>query len=187
MTVELTNLLPRERVALLTRNYFFRLSTVGVLMLAAIVLINLIMLIPSYLFLESDIAAAKQNLAALDTSLIASRGTEVGARLDRVEVDAAYLARLEKQTTAAAALRGVLAEPHPSIAITGISFTAAATQGDDGKMIVSGTAATRDALRRYSVALSSLPFVEKADLPISAYAKDSDIPFSITLTGTFMP
>ncbi len=54
-------------------------------------------------------------------------------------------------------------------------------------MTVSGMAATRDALRQYATALGGLPYVSKADLPISAYAKDSDITFTITLTGTLTP
>jgi hypothetical protein len=32
-----------------------------------------------------------------------------------------------------------------------------------------------------------LPYVAKADLPISSFAKETDIPFSITLTGSLTP
>jgi hypothetical protein len=186
MKVELTNLLPRRRVRALKRGYFFRLLTVAAVMLTAIIVINITLLVPSYLFLQSDINTSRVNLQTLDMALAASQGSEIGARIARVEVDAEYLTRLEKQPTASAAIRSVLGRARPGITLTGINFTAP-TKGDDGKMLVSGTAATRDALRRYNLELSSLPFVKSADLPISAYAKDSDIPFTITLTGTLLP
>ncbi len=48
-------------------------------------------------------------------------------------------------------------------------------------------AQTRDALRGYVEALNQLPYVSKADLPISAYAKESAIPFMVTLTGSLQP
>jgi len=60
-----------------------------------------------------------------------------------------------------------------------LEFTA-----EDGKKIlsVSGTAANREALRTYQLALQGAPFTLTAALPVSAYAKDSDIAFTITIT-----
>jgi Tfp pilus assembly protein PilN len=54
-------------------------------------------------------------------------------------------------------------------------------------MEISGIADTREDLRSYESALSALPFVTNADLPISDYAKASAIPFTITLTGSLAP
>jgi len=45
-----------------------------------------------------------------------------------------------------------------------------------------GIAATRDALRNYQIALQNAAFARAADLPVSAYAKDSNISFNITIT-----
>jgi hypothetical protein len=54
-------------------------------------------------------------------------------------------------------------------------------------MMITGSAATRTALQSFKEELASLPFVTSADLPISAFAKESDIPFSITVTGSLKP
>ena len=77
--------------------------------------------------------------------------------------------------------------PHAGITLTNISITPPAVAGGAGKLIISGEAATREALRAYDLALSSLPFVSNVDLPISAYAQTSNILFSMTLTGTLTP
>jgi len=45
----------------------------------------------------------------------------------------------------------------------------------------------RETLRQYLGVLDALPQVAKAELPISAYAKEKDIGFTITLTGTLEP
>jgi hypothetical protein len=53
-----------------------------------------------------------------------------------------------------------------------------------GTLSVSGIAVTRGALRAYQLALQSAPFAVAANLPVSAYAKDTDIAFTITVTLT---
>lgn len=186
MNAELTNLLPRERVRALRYGYFIRLATVGVLLTAGIVVVNIALLAPSYLFLHEDAKASRGLMTSIDTALASAEGAEVSERLKRLEEDAAYLGRLETLPTASTAMRAVLGVPRTGIRVTGLSYSPPTT-GGDGKMLVTGTATTRDALRRYNLALGELPFVTSADLPISAYAADSNIPFTITLTGTMLP
>ncbi len=54
--------------------------------------------------------------------------------------------------------------------------------GVHGGIAVSGTAATRDALRQYQLALQNAAGVQSADVPVSAYAQDANIPFTVTVT-----
>lgn len=183
---ELTNLLPPDRLATQRQGYFLRLATVAVFALAGVALVSGIMLVPSYLYLEHQIQVRERSIAAADANLALSHGKETNARLSALSDTATYLARLATTTTATGALRGVLAVPRPGITLTGLTFTPP-THSGDGQMVLTGSAATREALRTYDDALTQLPFVANADLPISAYAKDADIPFTITLTGTLMP
>ena len=186
MTPELTNLLPPERVRSFRRLYFLRLLTVGVALLAGVVLVHGVLLLPSYLYLNQQIAERKELLASLSATLAGSEEREVSARVTQLMEDATYLARLQGAPTASWALRSILEIPRPGISLTGFTFSPAQGEGE-ARVLLSGTAATRESLRRYDEALGAEPYVTSTNLPISAYAKESDIDFTITLTGSFAP
>ncbi|MDB5195176.1 MAG: hypothetical protein JWO84_360 [Parcubacteria group bacterium] len=186
MYPELTNLLPLERMRHLRRDYFIRLATVVVLALSVVVVGSGALLIPSYLYLNQELQARSGVARELDTKLSASQGKVTSQRLATLSSSATYLARLATTTTATAALRGVLGVPRSGVALTGFTFSPS-IPGTNGKMALTGNASTRETLRAYVMALSQLPYVSNADLPISAYAKESQIPFTITLTGTLLP
>lgn len=183
---ELTNLLPKSRRKANRAAYFFRLSTVGVLMLALLVVISGILLVPTYLYLAQQVTANEARVAHLDEALASSEEQAVNARLEQLAQDASHLAELSSKASASGAIRAVLAVSRPGIALSGFTFTAG-KEGEEHRMTVSGLAASRESLRRYDQALAALPFVSSANLPISAYAAESNIPFTITLTGTLLP
>lgn len=59
------------------------------------------------------------------------------------------------------------------------------TQGDKGKIILSGTAADRTAISAYRTALDEVPYFESISVPVGAFAGAEGGRFSITLTGEF--
>jgi hypothetical protein len=186
MSSELTNLLPRDRVRILRTEYFFRLATVAVLGLVGLVIVCGVLLFPSYLFLGIQVSSRSAEIANLGNASKNADQASAAARLTALADDTTYLATLAKKPNVSKTIKNVLAVPHPGITLSG--FTFAPPKGStNGTMTVSGTSATRDALRSYSLALRSVPTVDSADLPVSAYAKDSNIPFTVTLTGTFTP
>ncbi len=186
MHTELTNLLPLERIRSAKREYFMRLATVALFALTAVVLGSGALLIPSYLYLNQEIGVRQARLNELDTLLVASKGGETSARLTTLNENATYLARLQTTPSATAVLRAVLAAPRTGIVLSGFTFSPS-QKGADARATLTGVATTRETLRAYVEQLSALPFVSNADLPISAYAKESAIPFTITLTGPLMP
>jgi hypothetical protein len=187
LSSELTNLLPRSSVRGLRREYFVRLFTVGLLLATVVVVIHGVLLIPAYLYAHSEVVREQGELAEVAASSTSAEERQINQKVATVKNDIAYLGRLSTQPAASAAVRALLGVAHPGIKLTGFSFTAPATAGGSAKMDVTGTAATRDSLRTYVEALDQLPYVSKADLPISAYAKESDIPFTVTLSGTLRP
>lgn len=184
MFPELTNLLPVSRVRAFRRAYFMRLAVVALALAAVVVVAHGFLLAPSYLYAARETAREQRQLDAISASLATTEEKQVSARLSALRDNVTYLGHLGAAPTASAVLRAVLAVPRPGITIGGISFTPAAAKS---QMILTGTATTRGALRQYDQALATLPFVTSADLPISAYAKDTDIPFTITLMGTLQP
>lgn len=184
MSAELTNLLPQDRQAAARREYLIRVASVACGLLTLLALALGAMLVPTYLYLADRVALAESRLGELDAALASSGEGELSSRVASIKADVGRLDAIYASPSAAAAIRTVLLVPSEGVSLGGITFSASLAEG---RMTVTGTAATREALRQYALALSSLPFAKSADLPLSAYAKESDIPFTITLTGPLKP
>lgn len=184
MEPELTNLLPKERTSALRQLYFLRLAVVSLIVLAGVLIVHGVLLLPSYLYLRNQVAEREDSLTRLTTSLAGTEEQAISMRVAALAADSAHLARLTSVPKASAAVSAIIALPRPGIRLTGFSF---APETDGAVMTVSGIASTRETLRRFEQSLASAPYVTKADLPISAYAKENDIAFTITLSGPLMP
>lgn len=185
MEPKLTNLLPQERAHALRQLYFLRLTVVALLVLSGVAVVHGVLLLPSYLYLQSQVAERESSLERLTTTLAGSEEQEIGMRVAALAADSAHLARLSSVPKASAAVSAIIKLPRSGIRLTGFSF--APKDEADATMTVSGIASTRENLRRFEQLLAAEAYVTKADLPISAYAKESDIAFTITLTGPLMP
>lgn len=184
MSSELTNLLPNERIRAFRRDYFFRLGTIVAFVVAVAIGVHAALLTPSYLYLQETVSLARARLAELTNTLAASEEAEMQARLTRLKGDSERLLALSSSPSATGIIRTLLEVPHIGITITALSFK---SPSPDGRLTITGMAKTRESLRKFHLALSSLTFAKSAELPLSAYAKESDIPFTITLTGPLTP
>lgn len=186
MHPELTNLLPADRKRALRRDYFIRVVVVSAYLLALVLTVHGLLLIPAYLYLGQEIAHRESQLAVVQNSASTLENKEIKARIDILETNAARLISQNGRPTASRAMRAVLEAPRTGIRLTGLTYGAAATP-EARKMSLKGVAANREVLRSYVQAVEALPSVTKAELPISAYARERDIEFTLTLTGTFTP
>lgn len=177
----LTDLLPYERQSALARDYYLRLATIVMIFAGALVIIATLLLVPTYVYLAMTTRVKEVQLANIQSSLSLSDEKELSARLASLTEQTNFLLALEKASSASATTREALAISRPGIALSGLSYTPAADT-KSATLVISGTAATRDSLRRYQLALEEASFAEAADLPVSAYAKDSNINFAITVT-----
>jgi hypothetical protein len=186
---ELTNLLPLENRKAFRREYFIRLGTVAVLVLVVVVVAQAIFLLPSYLYEREIVNSRTLELQRLSANLATTQEQEAQTKLAALQAESTYLLSVNDHPTASIVLRSVLDVPRPGITISGFIFgqPADSSSGNKKTLQLTGVAATRESLRSYDTALGALPFVSSADLPISDYAKDSQIPFTITLTGTLAP
>ncbi len=178
---ELTNLLPLERQRAISRDYLLRLGVICALLLMTITLIAAALLLPTYVFLEASSSAKEMRLANIKSAISSADESALAVRLTTLSNNIAALTALANAPTASAVIRTILAVSRPGITLSSFSYTAAVVQSP-GTLIISGTSATRDALRNYQLALQDVPFILSADLPISAYAKDTNIAFTITAT-----
>ena len=179
----LTNLLPPERRRALSRAFLLRVAVVAVVLVTFLTLAAAVLLIPTYVFLEGNASAKEVRLASMEASLSSSDEAALSARLSALSSNAAKISALATAPSASALIQKVLAASRPGITLSGFSYTPAAGKSP-GTVVISGIAATRDALRNYQLTLQGAPFAQSATLPVSVYASDSDISFAITVTLT---
>ena len=178
---ELTNLLPSERRRALRRDYFTRLGVITALLATALILVAAVLLVPTFVFLTASESTEKTNLATIKSALASSDDATLSAHLAALSNSATMLSALSSTHPISALVRVVLAIPRPGITISSIAYTPA-TSKSRSILIISGAAETRDALHSYQIALQRAAFISSADLPVSAYAKDTSITFTITVT-----
>lgn len=181
MNNKLTNLLPPERLRTLRRDYFIRFGATGAIMLTVLTGVAAILLMPSYVFLAKSEKVKKNYLVNIEATFSSIDEKKLSKRLLTLSNDVATIIAMETVPSVSSVIRNILATPHPGIIISNFSYTSS-TGGRPGTLVVSGTSATRDSLRKYQVALQNSALATFADLPVSAYAKDSQISFSITIT-----
>lgn len=190
MNDELTNLLPLDRLKILRRNYFIRFSVVGTLMLTFLFVAAAILLFPTYLMLSQYETDKKAILNSAATALSSAEEQSLSTRLITLTTNAKMLAALGTTASVSTRFGTILTVPRVGITLSGLAYTPSngAAKGSTKPTLVtlavSGTAATRDSLRNYQLALQGVPFVATATLPVSVYAQSTDIPFTITLTLT---
>ena len=199
MKNDFTNLLPTPRRRALRRNYFFRLGVVAVLLVTALTVVAGALLLPTYVFLAQSTRAKEARLASVEAALTEGVEASLSARLSALSRDADALSALGRAPSASAVIRATLAVPRAGITLSSITYAPALSAAPKpgapaapktlATLALSGVAATRDALRNYQLALQAAHFARSADLPISAYAKDTNNIFIITvaLSPSFEP
>lgn len=173
------NLLPPERTAALTREYYLRLATLAALVVSALAMAAMLLLLPTYYYLTTTLRVKQADLA------LRTAPPEVTEEVS--EQEAALMSRIAlveaigNNPSASALVRAALSVPRTSVRILNLNYTP--KQGEKpGVLLVSGVAASREALRAYQNALQGAAFAATAELPVAAYAKDANIPFTITVT-----
>lgn len=179
MYPELTTLLPKDRERAIRREYFVRLATIIILGAAGLTLAAAALLAPSYAFLLTQEKNKTDRLALVESTLVSSDEAALSARLAALSADADQLTKLGQHDSVMGRIRAVLSVDHAGVSITNIAY---APSTGKTTVSISGMATTRNALRAYQLALAGAAFSSGADLPVSAYAKDADIPFTVTVT-----
>ncbi len=173
------NLLPPERLHALVSSYYARLAVVGLGLFVVVLLAAAALLSPSYVYLRETLAI-KEALLGQSGGEDAGEESLLAARTAALTQRARILTNVVQGRSASSLLREVLAAPRSGVTLVGLNYTSA-TDNKPGTLLLSGTALSRDQLRNYQLALMGMPFAASVDLPVNAYAKDTNIPFSMTV------
>lgn len=180
MPEDLTDLLPPERSSAIAREYRYRLVVVALAFIGSLMIAAAILLVPTYVFLVGSAKVKGAQLAHVKSTLSASDEAAISARLTALSNDAESLMALSNNPAVSSLMRSALAVSRPGISLSGFTYAPAAGKNPP-TLALSGMAATRDSLRNYQLALEDAPFANAANVPVSAYAKDTDISFVITI------
>lgn len=180
---ELINLLPQERQRALYREYVMRICVIIAIFTATLTLSAGVLLIPTYVFLNGNEKIKKMNLAQIESTLSSTNEAALLERIANLSANADTIIALSNSASVSSIFREMLSVSRPGISISGISFVPP-TGKNPRTITISGLSATRDSLRNYQLALQETPLVLSATLPVSAYAKDNNIAFVITIILT---
>ena len=181
MESPLINLLPLKRLRVFRRAYFLRLATTALILASVAVLIHAILLTPAYVYLKEQIIARQAQLDGLNNTQTPEQ-QRLTSEVALFEKNASRLTQLDTTISGSDVLRSLLPVDHTGITLSGFTYTPD-QKAPTYTLIITGKATTREALRQYDSALSAIPFVSSVDLPIGAYAKEINIPFTLTLVG----
>lgn len=184
MTDNLTNLLPPEHQRTFLRIYFMRLCTVFISFVITLTLIAIVLLLPTYVLLSSSLRGEEARLASFESNLDPTDGADISKRIYAISNNLKSLASLGSEPSVSAILRTALAVPHKGIYLSGFSYVpviGVPPSQRPATLVISGIAKSRADLHEYEKALASAPFAVSTNLPVSTYAIENNIPFSITI------
>ena len=170
----LQNLLPKEQKKALDQEYYVRLATVTALLLSGSVVVGAIALVPAYMHTASELrlsdgAYEQCQKNVQDNDSLLEEVTRSSAMVTFLEEKYAQ----EKLTTL---LDEVLKEQPSGITLTGFSY-----KRTDSILALQGIASTRDLVVPFARSLESNQYFEKAPVPISNLAKNTNLEFSLSI------
>jgi len=168
----------------LKREYLGRLAIVSLFFLTALIVVHGVLLVPTYLFYNLRIGELEAEEARIDTVLAVAEERELEQRANMLRTHASFLETAKDMPTLTDAFQEVAGLRAGTITITSFSYEPARGE-KEGNMQLVGTARDRDALYTFVRELEARPRITSASFPIGNLARERDIPFTITVQGTF--
>ncbi len=172
------NLIPPDARSRITLEYWIRVVTVWLFLLAVAAVLAGVFLLPSYILVTSQVRSFAAEAEAAKASVAQSDGT--ARALVLASDQARLLLNVEQTKRFTTIIAAITSAAGAGIEVTDYGF--ARTTDGIAPVRVGGTASSRQALAAFRDALLTQPVVAAVDLPISNFAKDRDIEFSLMLT-----
>lgn len=170
----LQNLLQPEQKKELDIEYYVRLLTVTALMLTGAVIIGATALIPVYMQVIGEMSVNEEKYEMLKENI-----DDTKLLTDEVSRSSTMMALLEEkssQVKLSTLLTEVLSVRPHGITITGFAFSATSKT-----LSILGIASTRDLVVPYAQTIETNKYFEKAPVPISNLAKNTNLDFQIAI------
>lgn len=172
------NLLPADAKQGVLREYWLRVVTVWVFLLAGVLAVGSLLLLPTYVLIGSQVDVYQQS--AEQVSAEVESYEDVSTALVRANQQAAFLvseSKLERFSNLVTLFHSFESE---DINFSTLNLSREGVVMD--VVMLDGTASDRQALARLRDELLAAPEITQVDLPISNLARGTNIPFTMQVT-----
>lgn len=172
-------LLPNTQKNALKREYLSRVTIIALSFLLAIGTLSLVALSPSYfLSVERDKVAYKEleNIKKFNGK---TDDEKLRADIENSKEMISMLRSSGEESSIKDLILKIISKKNPGVMISGVSVSS--SKKEQYQIIVKGTAKNRELLKSFAEDLRGNKEFGSIDLPISNFAKISDIDFNITL------
>jgi Tfp pilus assembly protein PilN len=172
------NLIPHKGHAALKHEYTLRVASVYGFMLAGVFFASTALLVPTYVLTSTQLGAAQDESSDIDETRAA-----FDIAFGEIKLANTVMAQLRKEHDDRAI--STVIEEIVKVAPKEVTFATFQMNRDGTKLKevrVQGVAKNRIALASFKNALEASPFFLQALVPIADLARDTDLPFVITIT-----
>ncbi len=181
----MSNLLPLEQQKEIHREYVLRRAIILLAFLLVVLVAAVVFLLPSFVVsyykkgeMTDRVTYFTQSDAALkEDDTIRLKLHDVNKKLEVVKAP-------DQNFYIYSLFRTILADQVPGVKLTELSYDTKSSKDGSGYITVGGTALDRESLTVFVNNLSREVVFSSVDLPISNFAKDRDIDFSIQIVHT---
>lgn len=171
------NLLPQEQKKKIRQNYLRRFAIVTIISGILLTIIFCVALIPAYVASSQKVFSAQERKQIIENSISSSDKGILQAQLTELKTDVEILQK--KNISTVGLVQQIIINKGPGISISGFMLTTGST--GEKRFVVEGIADSREKLKQFQANVLAMKF-KKVDLPISSFAKDKDIAFTMTIT-----
>jgi len=173
------NLLPQKEQRAVKTEYSLRRFTIILFLLCALAIISIVLLFPSYLLSrvrESDISSRLENAKQVINKNYPKEDLPAGLILTKSKIQAL---NVSPKNVSVYDLFRIFEDKTAAIKVTELSFIHRTKE--EAKIALKGRAMSRESLTEFEKKLRGRPDFVSIDLPISNFAKETNIDFSMNI------
>ena len=174
-------LIPEQSVKFLRKEYRIRVIILLFLFLSLAIWIGLVTLFPSYIVSVTQEKRALSQAGAIEQTALSASTTSAIAQIVAANSAMATLQKSQDTLMLSSIVEDIASRRVPGISIT--DFEIGRTGGTGTNIVIQGKAASRTALVSFENNLSSDSRFSKVYLPVGDLAADTNISFTMNLTG----
>jgi len=178
-------LLPTKEQERLRREYLLRFSVVACVVLSAVLLLWMFSMTPTAMLLHGEKRAVIESLRVAEDETLNKENKMLKEQLQSLSHRITLLDQERIQFSPY--IRAVTTVQTRSINIQSISFEVLhgdASKPSQVKIVLQGLAQSRGALAGFKDQLDATGEFVSVELPLASFARDTDVPFTITLHAT---
>lgn len=172
------NLIPPHGHTALRHEYVLRVITMYAFIFCGILLASTALMAPTYILTGAQLKAVRS-----DNPDMEHIRASFEAASDEIKIANAIMGQLrfnETDRTYSKVIEEIVRSADSGIVF--MNFQASHTEGALTEIVVQGTAKSRNTLASFKTVLEESPLFEKAVIPIADLARDTNLPFAVTIT-----